>query len=276
MIANNKYYFTITTGNTEFNIPVEMKWNFLGQEQSIDVFQEKEVGEVIGNPSDFEIVRFSHEKYSLNSITDITSVNYDFYFYNSQTDVTSSSSSDWINSYLFDSYVNSGFTIGQVYYFNKPFTKSFFKLDFYDSPNSSNQTNYITIIIPVQQGKTQTANLSPYLPQVNVKKPSYILDYVGDKEGFFIYWLKKRNFLDIQTFYMTAKFYNAETGYFTRMINTPQSSFPGSRFTFDIPTYFYYTMKLDYDKQTYQILNQAGQRVGTPTLPIRWYEYINP
>jgi hypothetical protein len=111
---------------------------------------------------------------------------------------------------------------------------------------------------------------------VEIKKPKFVLDYVGDKEGFFIYWLKKRNFLDIQTFYMTAKFYNAETGYFTRMINTPQSSFPGSRFTFDIPTYFYYTMKLDYDKQTYQIFNQAGQRVGTPTLPIRWYEYINP
>jgi hypothetical protein len=54
---------------------------------------------------------------------------------------------------------------------------------------------------------------------VSIKKPYFVLDYVGDKEGFFIYWLKKRTFLDIKTFYMTAKFYDAKKGIFVKMMN---------------------------------------------------------
>ena len=53
---------------------------------------------------------------------------------------------------------------------------------------------------------------------VDVRKPKFVLDYVGDKEGFFLYWLKKRTFLDINTFYMSAKFYNAKTGQFTKLM----------------------------------------------------------
>jgi hypothetical protein len=120
---------------------------------------------------------------------------------------------------------------------------------------------------------------------VNIRKPQFVLDYVGDKEGFFIYWLKKRNFLDVSTFYMTAKFYNAKTGQFTKMMtgrgsnpidltNGPQV-YLGNKYAFDNTQYFYYTVKLDYEKQTYQVFNTYGQRLGT-NIPIKWYEYVNP
>jgi hypothetical protein len=274
MIANNKYYFTVPTGNTEFNIPIEIKWDFLGREQDIDVFQEKAVDEIIGNPSDFEIIRFSHKEYTLNSIPNVTTINYDFYFYDSLTNVTSSTSTNWLNSYLFDSYVSSGFTVGQVFYFNKPFTKSFFKLDFYDSPVSSNQTNYITIIIPTQQGKTESAVLSAYQPQVKIKKPSYKLDFIGDKEGFFIYWLREQGFLNLNTFYMTAKFFDARRGVYIKMMNTPQSNLV-NKFSFDETKYFYYKVELDITQKTYQVFDYNNNRVGN-TNSIKWYEYVNP
>lgn len=123
---------------------------------------------------------------------------------------------------------------------------------------------------------------------VDVRKPKFVLDYVGDKEGFFLYWLKKREFLDIDTFYMSAKFYNAKTGQFTKMMTGngtdpldttegPQSDFPvgSNQYYFDNNTLFYYIVNLDYVNQTYQVTNSNGQRLGT-TIPIKWFEYLNP
>ena len=112
------------------------------------------------------------------------------------------------------------------------------------------------------------------------------MDFIGDKEGFFIYWLKSRTFLDIDTFYMTAKFYNAKTGQFTKMMtgnsgnpldltNGPQAYISGDKYNFDNTQYFYYMVKLDYPTQTYQIFNTHGQRLGTE-IPIKWFEYVNP
>ena len=74
------------------------------------------------------------------------------------------------------------------------------------SRDEKKQINYLTLIIPTQQGLKMDAvmNRTP----VKINKPKFILDYVGDKEGFFLYWLKKRNFLDIKRFYMTAKFFD--------------------------------------------------------------------
>jgi hypothetical protein len=56
--------------------------------------------------------------------------------------------------------------------------------------------------------------------------------------------------------------------------NGPQSKL-GNKYVFDSSEYFYYTVRLDYDTQTYKIYNTKGQRIGT-TIPIKWFEYINP
>jgi hypothetical protein len=178
--------------------------------------------------------------------------------------------------------MSEGFTTDEIYYYTNNFSNSFFKLDLYDNVDEKRQTNYITIIIPTQQGLTMDTIMQR--TPVKVKKPYFVLDYVGDKEGFFIYWLKKRNFLNIKTFFMTAKFYDAKNGYFTKMMNMPQSSIVGDKFTFDSTKYFYYRVELDYEKHNYQTFNMnpeqtlysnLGGRAGA-TIPIKWYEYVNP
>jgi hypothetical protein len=55
----------------------------------------------------------------------------------------------------------------------------------------------------------------------------------------------------------------------------PQWDMGTNPYTFDGATYFYYTVKLDYLTQTYQVFNSVGQRLGTE-IPIKWYEYVNP
>jgi hypothetical protein len=111
---------------------------------------------------------------------------------------------------------------------------------------------------------------------VKIRKPKFKLDYIGDKEGFFIYWLKSLEFIPLNTFYMTAKFFNAKTGAFTKMLNKPQSTIVNNnKFVFDNIDYFYYRVVLDYVNIQYTINDLQGNRVGT-TSTIKWYEYVNP
>lgn len=243
-------------------IPIQMDWNLVGQEMSIDLYQEDVVKKVIGKPYDFEVDRFSHEQYDGGK----TNINYQFYFY------SEGSLSNPVNWNM--DYISAGFTTKEVYYYANSFSNSFFKLDFYDTQDEKRQTNYITIILPTQQGGLMNTFVGR--TEVNIKKPDFYLDFVGDVEGFFVYWLKSRDFLDIKTFYMTAKFYDAKNSGFVKMMNAPQSSIIGNKYYFDNLRYFYYKVELDYINQTYQVLDPNGNRVGITNKPIVWYEYVNP
>ena len=134
------------------------------------------------------------------------------------------------------------------------------------------------MILPVQQGLTQSQILSTTLPPVQIKKPEMILDYIGnDKEGFFIYWLRNKKFIDVSTFYMKAKFFDAITGVYKEMTNTKQDLLTPSKFIFDHTKYYYYQVKLNYNNKTYEVYSTlTNSRVGDLNTPIIWYEYVNP
>jgi hypothetical protein len=266
----------------ELVIPIELTWDYLGLDQSIDEYEGEIIKKVTGGFGDFEVNRFAHAPTSVpdpnsNIPFEVTDIQYEFNFYSGGSlDV----STNWRNDYR-----SEGFTAQDIYYYTNNFSNSFFKIDLYDNVDEKRQTNYITIIIPTQQGLTMDAIMQR--TPVKIKKPYFILDYVGDKEGFFIYWLKKRDFLNITTFYMTAKFFDARQGFFTKMMNMPQSSLPPgqNKYVFDNTKYFYYRVQMDYEKQTYQVFNMnnpqlyggLNQRAGTTaTTPIKWYEYVNP
>jgi hypothetical protein len=271
--VNNKYKFTVPGTNQSITIPIEMQWDFLGRDDSIDVYQEDVLKIVAGLPEDFEVIRFAHDTYGLSGKTIL---NYQFYFYSGvPANVTASTISDWTNSYL-----SEGFTIDDLYYKTKPFKKSFFKLDFYDTTDSVNQVNCFTIILPSYNGTFVPTNISPTLINVNLNKPEFLLDYITSpglkttKDGFFIYWLKSKTFIDLDTFYMSVKFFDAKQGVYVRMMTSPQSSLP-NKFVFDNDNYFYLKVKLDYNTKTYEIYDSLNVRIGIGT-PIKWYEYVNP
>jgi len=272
----NKYYLKLPTTDQGLEIPIEVKWDFLGKQDSIESYESNVLEELIGTATDFEVSRFSHEQYS--DIDNRTRINYEFNFY-SRPDVTvSSTTASQINLWK-NSYLSEGFNSSEIYYFSKSFTNSFFKLDFYDTNNPKTQTNYFTIIIPTQQGLTQTASTTSYLSNVNIKRPYFILDFVGDKEGFFVYWLTDTSFLDINTFYISAKFCDAKLGVFVKMMNKCQAELP-NKFIFDRSKLFYNKVVLNYQNKTYKIFNGQNtivdDRIGTDMNPIKWYEYVNP
>jgi hypothetical protein len=266
----NKYRLAFNPQAIEldFTIPVEQTWDFTGIDDGYQIYEQEAVKEVI-NFEDFETARITHKSYTLNpSQQNLTAINYQFFFRDINTP----------NGYVTSPSYLPKFTNKQIYYYQNQFVNSFWKLDLYDSPITQNQKNYITIILPVWQGAFQPSTIG--IETVNIKTPDYRLDYVGDKEGFFIYWLKKKTFLDINTFYMTAKFFDGETGEFVRMVNQPQNTSAPN--TFNQEDFFYYKVLFESDtpkgepKLYYVESYPAGGRVGENGNPIKWYEYQNP
>ena len=248
--------------NNRINIPINLDWEYLDVDSEIKEYETSILNELITTDKDFEVNRFFHADYDNKS-----EINYEFYFYEG---ASLSNASNWKIDYRAE-----GFTTQEVYYYANSFRNSFFKLDFYDSPIESQQENYITVILPTQQGLRMATKMQN--TDVQIRKPQFLLDYVGDKEGFFIYWLKKRNFFDISTFYMTAKFFDGKTGQFVRMMNRPQSTIQGNKFIFSSSEYFYYRVDMDYLTHSYKVYDiiNPTDRVGG-TVPIKWYEYVNP
>ena len=117
-------------------------------------------------------------------------------------------------------------------------------------------------------GVESSAGQSNQLP---LSRPSILLDYVGNQEGFFLHWFEDRNLLNIDTFYMTAKFFNAATGQFIKFIDSAQTDFANP---YRIPNiHFYHTVNLNYDDKTYEIVSN---QTDVATNDVLWFEYINP
>ena len=256
----NKFKLKISGDEQYLNIPLEIRWDFGGRDDSIDEYQQTVVEEIIGEPDDYEVFRFAHDVYGLDNDTEIK---YEFNFYSGNTtNINTSTDIDWVTSYQ-----SGGFSYDDLYYKLKPFAKSFFKLDFYDTKDFTTQTNYMTVILPV--GNSSIDSNDKF---INV--PTFTLNYLKNKEGFFWYWLRDKTLLNLDTFYMTAKFFDANNGVFVKMMTRPQSTLP-SKFQFNNDL-FYVKTKLDYNTKTYKLYDLiTNKRIGDGQT-IKWYEYINP
>jgi hypothetical protein len=281
--VNDKIIKTVSNKDGFINIPLEITFDFEGRGDAVREYETNVIKDIINPPQDSEITKFAHSTYTagmgpfINNVK--TSINYKFYFYNFLSEVTASTISNWAIDYQ-----NASFTDNEIYYFANSFKGSFFKLDFYDTNVSENQRILLSVILPTQQGLKENGLIGPpnNLVSVQVKKPDFVLDYTGaDKEGFFIYWLKDKNYFPQNEFYVSAKFFNAKKGEFVRMINVPQSTFVGPNiFNINKQVFFYYKYVLNYNTYEYtvyrQSINGSYSRVGTGLNPIKWYEYVNP
>lgn len=282
---SNFYRLTISPNTQQINIPIKVDFDQYGKEQDYVEFENETIEKVINPPQDFEVSRFAHSNYLPTNIQNslsiggskiATDINYKMFFFDDTTFLSASTVNNWQIDYR-----NQGFTTQEVYFSSNSFTNSFFKLDFYDTQNTEQQKIYFTLVLPTQQGAKIDATIESLVSSSNVeiRVPDFSLDYVGDKEGFFIYWLKNRDYINISEFYVSCKFFNAKTGEFVRMMNTPQALLT-NRFNFNKNDRFYYKCVLNYETYEYEIYLQDTQgnltRVGTEVNPINWFEYINP
>ena len=126
----------------------------------------------------------------------------------------------------------------------------------------------------VTTGNLGTCECNPELVPVakppNLTYPNFNLDHIGNRESYYIYWYQNESLIGLNTFYMTAKFFDGTNGAFTRFTTVEQ---PASS-PFTIPNEnLYYKVILDYTNNYYRICNV---NLTTPLSDVVWYEYKNP
>jgi len=127
----NKFKILQTPGNKNILVPLGNNEDLLDREGAIIQQEAKIIEDVIGVPINYELARYSNAPDN----DGYTQLSYNFYF-------TDSPSNPALLSY------ESKFTESQVRYKTKQFRNSFFKLDFYDTPDPKKQKAFFTIILP--------------------------------------------------------------------------------------------------------------------------------
>lgn len=247
----NKYKILLSETEKQLQIPMSMNLDLFGRGDTIDGYQETVIDNTVGLPPNYELSRYSCRPNNLEQ----TSLTYSFNFRNG---------TEYENSYV----VPNRFNAYQIFYNTSPIRKSFFKMDFYDSSDPTNQRIFFTIILAPRQTKqteTKTYNGVEYI----IKKPYFILDHVGEKESYYIYFFQNFQVTQLDTFYMKAKFFSGLDGQFSVFTTQPQTDYANPN---NLPNnLFYYELKLDYLNRLYHFVNSSGQIIQS----LNWYEYKN-
>ena len=219
--------------NKEDFFKTDLGWQDNAQEM------EKELLENIINPvQNFETVRYLHKPYTNDLGIQQTDIWFKFYFISGST-------------YVLD-YEPTGLSTKENVKLLKQFTESFFRLEFYKTPNGQepNRNNRRLVFaknlaLPIGERYYYTS-LNTF-----VNKPIFTGSNYRNKENMYLFWFQDDSALNEETltgdtFYMTAKFFNAEDGSITDFTNKPFKS------GFTTPTF--------------------TERIGTTTNPILFYE----
>jgi len=311
-MAVNRLNIKASTADKSITIPIGQTFDEVGNEQLVRTWEEVELQDNINVIQDYETTRYAYA----NNISANT-ISYAFEFWDATT-----------TSYV-DNFNVLGFLDRDLAKPKKAFTRSFFKFDFYDSPIRKEQKIMFTNILPLNNCMKELKSVivaedpTEYFaqlaadplgtPKYGVYQPICLLGPLhGRSENYYIQWLKDRELTEINTFYMSCKFYNAKTGKVTNMINeSPTLSQITNGEVLSYPEWFYYQVKLVIStsnsstivpKYRYVVtkFNEAimalggGGAVGnglpgmTPPdavpgtllvpngVPIKFYEYVNP
>tara|TARA_Y100000310_G_C20688781_1_gene820848 strand:- start:2596 stop:3543 length:948 start_codon:yes stop_codon:yes gene_type:complete len=303
-------------GDKQITIPIANDFDeSLGKEQLISLYERSEMQDNINIIQDFETTRYK-------PITDHPQGRIYYQMGFALQYPPTGVISDYIPQYS-----TVGITNLDVNRRKSSFTKSFFKFDFYDTPNPQQQRLYFSIVNPANNGMNFAEMPIPGLGELAeiINDPETDINYdpkawrnaqiedmtnqgpgtgpyyykklegsifefaaVGKKtENYYIQWLKDRTLVKYNIFYMSCKFYNAETGKVHKFINKPQPP-PPSGYRLSTPDYFYYQIMFnainftyvfnEFDPTLYSATNGIGAAVGGGIGPsaINFYEYLNP
>jgi hypothetical protein len=184
----------------------------LGWQESAAEMEKETLDSIINPAQNFETVRYVHKPYLSNSLLQ-TDIWYKFYFISG-------------NTYVLD-YEPTGLSVKENVELYKQVTESFFRLEFYKTPNgvSPNRGNRRLVFsknlsIPLGERYFYTP-LNTFL-----YKPIFYGSNYRNKENMYLFWFQDNSALNEETltgntFYMTAKFFNAEDGTVTDFTNKP-------------------------------------------------------
>ena len=264
--------------NTDLNLVLNHELDFqmnLGWQENMEQFEDEVLDDIINPIDNYETVRYIHNPDG-TSESDIW-----FYFY--------FSNNGSYNNGLDYSLV--GIEPKENAKMLRQSTESFFRLEFYKTPNLLNVNGNVTgYTAPTRQNRKLifTKNLTLplgekyfYTPlQENIHVPVFHGSNYTNKENMYLFWFQDESVLDEtnlsgtttgNTFFMTAKFFNAKDGIITDFYNDVYATSREIKENEDM--YFQVDIdKRDYSYKIYKFNGTKGAQVGTTATPIKFYE----
>jgi hypothetical protein len=219
--------------NIDTDILLEKNTNFstdLGWEEAFEECEKDILQSIINPVENYETVRYIHEPYT-STTGNICDIWYFFYFI------------DGANTYNNGlDYNLAGITPKENALLLKQTTKSFFRLEFYTTPSRETQKLVFAknLSIPLGQ-KVFDQNLVD-----NIFVPVFNGNNYRNAENMYLFWFGDDSVFSGTTFYMTARFFNADDGTVTQFLNKD--------------------MNADNSGLT------SGERTGQYATPVKFYE----
>jgi hypothetical protein len=264
--------------NTDLNLVLNHELDFqmnLGWQENMEQFEDEVLNDIINPIDNYETVRYIHNPDGTDE-SDIW-----FYFYFSKGG----------SYYQGLDYSLVGIEPKENAKMLRQSTESFFRLEFYKTSNlldvNGNVTGYTA---PTRQNRKLifTKNLTLplgekyfYTPlQENIHVPVFHGSNYTNKENMYLFWFQDESVLAEtnlsgtttgNTFFMTAKFFNAKDGVITDFYNDVYSTSHEIKENEDM--YFQVDIdKRDYSYKIYKFNGTKGIEVGTTEKPIKFYE----
>ena len=263
----------ILVKNIDQNILLTQTQDFktdLGWSESAEQMDKEILYSIINPAENYETVRFMHEPYFSTNGVQQTDIWFYFYFLNSGGTYT-------------QNYEETGLTLIENYKMLKQSTESFFRLEFYKTPNGDapNQTNRRMVFgknlsLPLGEKIFYTGGTSPLNEFIYF--PVFTGSNYRNAENMHFFWFEddspfEGTTITGDTFYMTAKYYNSKDGTVTDFVN--QNLSPSTPIVEEDHIYYKVIIqRSDFSYRVYTFQGSQGGRIGETGSPIRFYERI--
>jgi hypothetical protein len=251
----------------DINLVLNVETDFLsnlGSEENLQQFEGEVLDEILNPIENFDVIRFIHKPYSIGE-SSITQSDIWFYFY-------FLSGSTYVQDYT-----PQDISSRENELMLKQSTESFFRLEFYKTPGVVNG-NTLSCEPPTRVNRKLVFSRNLSLPlgekmfynTLNgyVHLPVFNGNNYRNKENMYLFWFEQEDVLietnlsgttSGNTFFMTAKFYNAKNG---NIVDFTNSGFT-QNYEVTEESDMYYQVDIDRTNHTYEISNYNGITKGT-------------
>lgn len=255
--------------NEDLSIVVNKEQDFLtnlGWQENMVQFEDEVLSTIINPIENYETVRYIHSPYTCSGGVTQTDIWFYFYFLDNN------------NSYNHGlDYSLVGITPEENSKMLKQSTESFFRLEFFKTPNDETPTRINRKLVFAKNLSLPLGEKFFYVPLKSyVHLPVFKGSNYENKENMYLFWFQDDTVLSEttltgNTFWVTAKFFNAKDGSIIDFVNSNFLSTHEINESNDM----YYKVVIDKTDYSYQIsgyTGSTGDRMGLRCNPITFYE----
>lgn len=235
--------------------------NDAGWQESFSEYEKQVLKDVVNIPENYDTVRYIHKPYEYNGYSQS-----DIWYYFNFIDVN--------NEYTLGfNYENVGLTNANNAVLSNQSIYSFFRLEFYKTPNNELPTRANRKLAFTKNLNLALGEKIFYTPLNDlIRIPVFMGSNYKNMENMYIFWFYDNSVLQEtvfsgDTFYMAAKYYNGVDGSISDFTNKPLDVNSEVNETNDM----YYTVTMDKTDFSFQVSGLYG-RYGTTDNPIIFYE----